>query len=273
MFGERINSLDITCDGLWLIQGLLRLEQLPATLLLMPVVTAAPAPTEDPRLEPLREAGIVSEDNAVHPQVSKWLTDLSSPDVELGIHMDGPQQIRAVIVRKGDVHTAAVRMGDDVSIYPVPGISTIVELAECAQSLLPPVDAAQVPAISLPQSDLLGAVSRMIDDESISPRLELERMGLRPEQASVLAQAIDRPGMESAFVFTNYPFGEPEVSGVGAAVIDTEDGRLVVGPGRDADGTERTNVLAGTAGRVTEAIVAAAERLPAGHGWFDAHRA
>ena len=84
-------SLEITAEGLWLVQALCAVETLPAVLVCRPFVSECGVPESHPGYAVLHEAGVLFDGDAVHPQVKLWMETLGNPDVVLSclIHRGG----------------------------------------------------------------------------------------------------------------------------------------------------------------------------------------
>ncbi|MDF0531141.1 ESX secretion-associated protein EspG [Tsukamurella sp. 8F] len=266
-----VRSLDITCEGMWILQGLLGIGQLPINLALLPYITAGgtDAATTHPGVQTLRDAGVLSGADEIHPDVEHWLRMLGHPEIELAIRVDGPVKMRASIVRSGAEQVAAVRVGDDLCVYPLPAMTSFSEVAECAQSILPAAEPAVTTPVAMPARALETVISAMIADPETTPRRHLERAGVKAEQATLLADAVDSPTRETSFVLVTYADGEPDVHPVGAAVTDTENGRLVMGPlAGSGDGEDWIQIQSGTTAKIVEAVCGVETQMPPRTRWF-----
>ena len=119
------SSLEITAEGLWLVQALCGVETLPAVLVCRPFVSDCGVPEAHPGFGVLQDAGVLLEGRAVHPQVRLWVETLGNPDVVLAclLHREG-QHLRVAIARRGDTTVAAARHGENLTVESLgPGMT------------------------------------------------------------------------------------------------------------------------------------------------------
>jgi len=248
-----VQRLDTTCEGVWIIQAICGIEVLPATLLLRPWVSEGGIPYGHPGLAALRAAGVLLEDETVHPTVEGWIETLAAADIELCVSVRrGEEHLRAVIARRGQDHAVAMRCGDNVTIYGIQ-VGDIGALAARMLPLCGPnTPPAPVDPIRLRSDMLLDGLADMIRGD----KRPFKRLGLSAQQREIMMMATNHPPMETSFAVIVHDETGDHVGLVAAAITDTEQGRVVAGPVRSQDGTWFTQIVPGTPGAAARAVAA-----------------
>lgn len=257
MAGPRpASSLEITAEGLWLVQALCGVEALPAVLVCRPFVSECGLPESHPGYAVLEEAGVLLDGQAVHPQVKLWVEALGNPDVVLAclIHRGG-EHLRVAIARRGDMTIAAARHGENVTVESLGSGMTIAGVVERVLPLCGPVlEPARFDAVTVPTADLLSSLAQVLRGEH-SPMVALGRLGMDADQHRIVTQAADHPIMElSMAVVTHGSNHQMQVSKAAATVTDTSAGRLISGPVRSESGSWWTLIAPGTTAAITSAL-------------------
>lgn len=263
-----ITAIDTTCEGVWLMQALCGIEQLPSALLLRPYVSASGRPSGHPGIAILQEAGAVMDDQTVHPTVARWLETLSAPDIALTVDVKRPgvEFMRLVIARRDARHAAISRGGagnaDNITIEEVGAVPSLRVLFERIMVLCDrgrgPVEPASLSPITVPTADLVDGFARVVAGDH-TPASALSSLNLTAEQRRIVALAADQPLMEVAFALMVHDRRGDHVAMASAAVTDTVEGRIVTGPILGEDGTWWTQIVPGTSdagGAALRALVA-----------------
>lgn len=252
-----ITSLETTTEGLWLLQALCGVEELPAVLVCRPYISAGGAPVDHPGIPILREAGaIVGDHNEVHPQIQLWLETVGAPDLVLACMVRrGEQHLRVAIARRGDRSVSVVRHGDQVTVE---NLGAKVTVAALVQRLLPLCGAQIAPAdfeaARVPTAELLSCLAEILRGEH-SAAMALGRLGLTADQRRIATLTADQPLMDMSMAVVTYRSdGEIQVSKATASVADTTEGRVVVGPVRSDSGSWWTQISPGTPAAVKSAL-------------------
>ncbi|WP_141244923.1 ESX secretion-associated protein EspG [Mycobacterium intracellulare] len=265
---RQITAIDTTCEGVWLMQALCGIEQLPSALLLRPYVSASGRPTGHPGIAVLQEAGAIMNDETVHPTVGRWLEILSAPDIALTVDVKRPgvEFMRMVIARRDGRHAAISRGGpgdaDNITIEEVGSVPSLRVLFERIMVLCDrgrgPVEAASLSPITVRTADLVDGFARIVAGDH-TPAAALSALNLSAEQRRILTLAADQPLMEVAFALMVHDSRGDHVAIASAAVTDTVEGRIVTGPILGEDRTWWTQIVPGTSdagGAALRALVA-----------------
>lgn len=249
-----VSVLNTTCEGVWLVQALCGIEMLPANLLLRPWVAESGRPTGHPGVPVLREAGVLIDDETVHPTIAQWVETLAAADIELCVCVRrGEDHLRVVIARRGDTHVAASRCGDDVTIEEIRCVGDVRELVT---RILPicgtDVEPAGFDPISVRSDTFIDRLAEM----TRGTKRPFARLGLSAEQRRMITLATDNPVMETSFAVVLHDRRGAHVGLVSASIIDTEHGRVVAGPVRSPDGTWFTQIVPGTPAAAARAVAA-----------------
>ncbi|MBY0286819.1 MAG: ESX secretion-associated protein EspG [Mycobacteriaceae bacterium] len=242
-----VSALNTTCEGVWILQGLCGVELLPATLLLRPWVTASGPPTDHAGIPVLREAGVLVDDETVHPKIALWLETLGAPDIELCANIQrGEEHMRLVVARREGRHVAASRCGDDVTIEEVPNVGSPRDLLERILALCgATVEPAQFDPITVRTGDFLDGLGQVVRGDHTANKI-LGGLGLTVEQRRIVMLAAEDPWMQVSFALVLHDSRGDHVAMASASVTDTEAGRMVAGPIRGDDGTWWTQIVPGT---------------------------
>ena len=231
-------SLEITAEGLWLVQALCAVETLPAVLVCRPFVSECGLPESHPGYAVLQEAGVLLGGDVVHPHVKLWVQTLGQPDVVLWCLIN-----------------PAARHGENVTVESLgPGMT----LAGLVQRVLPLCGPAMVPAsfdaVTVPTADLLSSLAQVLRGEH-SPMVALGRLGMDADQHRIVTLAADHPVMElSMVVVTHGSNHQMQVSKTAATVTDTGAGRVVSGPVRSESGSWWTLIAPGSDAAILSAL-------------------
>ena len=249
-------SLEITAEGLWLVQALCAVETLPAVLVCRPFVSECGVPESHPGYAVLHEAGVLFDGDAVHPQVKLWMETLGNPDVVLSclVHRGG-EHLRVAIARRGEVTVAAARHGENVTVESLGPGMTLSGLVQRVLPLCGPVVApASFNAVTVPTADLLSSLAQVLRGEH-SPMVALGRLGMDADQHRIVTLAADHPVMElSMVVVTHGSNHQMQVSKTAATVTDTSAGRVVSGPVRSESGSWWTLIAPGSDAAILSAL-------------------
>lgn len=251
-----VAAVETSCEGVWLLQALCGVEMLPSPLLLRPWVSASGVPGGHPGIRVLRQAGAVLDDDlTVHPAVARWLEILGSPDIALCVDVRrGTEFMRLVVARRDGLHAAISRSGDrtDGDNVTIEELGTVPSLRvlygrvlELCQRSREPLDPARFDPITVRSAGFVAGLGQLARGDC-SSAVAFAGLGLSAEQRRVVLLATDSPRMEASFaLLVNDSRGE-HVALASAAVIDTDEGRIVTGPVRGDDGTWWTQIVPGT---------------------------
>lgn len=250
-----VTALETTCEGVWLLQALCGVEMLPSPLLLRPYVTASGVPGSHPGIPVLRQAGtLLDDDLTVHPSVARWIETLGAPDIALCVDVRrGTEFMRLVVARRDTMHVAISRSGDkdadNVTIEDVgtvPSLRVLYErILELCQRSREPIDAARFDPITVPSGDFVAGLGQVARGDH-TPAVAFRGLGLTAQQRRIVLLAADAPQMEASFALLVHDARGDHVALASAAVIDTDEGRIVIGPVRGQDGTWWTQLVPGT---------------------------
>lgn len=249
-----VTAIETTCEGVWLLQALCGVEMLPSPLLLRPYVAAGGVPASHPGIAVLRRAGVLIDDETVHPTVAGWLETLGAPDIALCVDVRrGGEFMRLVVARRDAIHAVMSRSGagdgDNVTIEELGAVASlrvlyqrIMELCERSRE---PVDPAHFDPITVRSADFLAGLGQVARGDH-TPAVAFEGLALTAEQRHLVMLAADKPLMEVSFALLVHDARGDHVALASAAVTDTEQGRIVTGPVRGEDGTWWTQLVPGT---------------------------
>ncbi|MBU8819271.1 ESX secretion-associated protein EspG [Mycolicibacterium goodii] len=240
---------------MWLLQALCGVETLPSALVLRPWVSESEPPIGHPGIPTLLEAGVLVDDESVHPTVAGWLETLGAPDIVLAATVRrGDSHMRLAVARRGTKHVAASQCGDDVTIEEVPRIRSMRDLVPRILPLCgPTLHAAQFAPITVPSSALLERLAQVVRGDH-TPAKALGSLGLDVDQREIVMSACDSPLMEASFAVIFHDGQGAHVTKSSAAITDTVKGRIVTGPVRGEDGRWWTEIVPGTADAAARAL-------------------
>ena len=255
-----VSVLHTTCEGVWILQGLCGIETLPATLVLRPWVAEGGTPIGHPGVAVLAEAGALIDGQTPHPRIAAFIEALGGADIELCASVRrGEQQLRLVVARRGQLHVAASRCGDDVTLEEVGNVVNVRDLVARMLPLCgPDVEPARFDPISVRSAEFIDGLADMVRGEHSAGCGVLGGLGLSAEQRRIVMLATEAPLMEASFAVVVHDRRGDHVGLVSASVIDTEAGRVVTGPRRADDGMWWTQIMPGTsaaAARAVDAVV------------------
>ena len=275
-----ITAIDTTREGVWLLQALCGIEQLPPAMLLRPFVSAAGRPTGHPGVQILRDAGAILDEDTVHPTVARWLETLAAPDIALTVDVKRPgvEFMRMVIARRGKSHAAISRSGpevaEDITIEEMAAVPSLRALYERIMALCDrghgPVEPASLTPITVRTADLIDGFAKIVVGDH-TPAAALAALNLNADQRRILTLAADQPLMEVSFALTIHDSRGDHVAMASAAVTDTVEGRIVTGPILGEDRTWWTQIVPGTpdaGGSALRALVATVGTTWEGHSRF-----
>jgi ESX secretion-associated protein EspG len=261
-----VSALETTREGVWLLQALCGVETMPTVLMLQPYVSAAGPPAGHPGIAILREAGALVDDDTVHPRIAEWFEVLGAPDVELYGDVrrgSGFQDcLHLAVARRDDLHVAASRYQDAVTIEELGRVDSPRELVERILPLCgPPVQPVDFEPLTVPTLALIEVLTDVVRGGQ-APSAALAGLGPSARQRRVLTQAADQPlTMLSLGVVQHDSHGDHIANGA-VTVIDTTNGRIVAGPVRGEDGTWWTHISPGTVDAVARSLRALVATLP-----------
>jgi EspG family len=264
-----VSVLETTCEGVWLLQALCGVETLPAVLMLRPYVAAAGPPVGHPGVSVLRNAGVLIDDHTVHPRIAEWIGVLGAPDVELcggirraGDFPDPPDYLQLAVARRDDLHVAASRHQEDVTIEELGQVGSLRELVARILPLCgPPVEPVGFEPVTVPSQALVEGFGRVVGGEH-TPAVALGGLGLSAPQRQVLMRAADQPLTELSLGVVQHDSRGDHVANAAVTVTDTIEGRIVTGPVRSEDGTWWTRISPGTTDAVARSLRALVATLP-----------
>lgn len=258
-----VSVLETTCEGVWLLQALCGVESLPAMLMLRPYVSAAGPPVNHPGIAVLRDAGALLDDHTVHPRIAQWLEVLSVPDVVLcGTVRRGDDGLQLAVARRDDVHVAASRHHDNVTIEELGQVGSLRELAERILPLCgPAVEPVDFEPVTVPTKALVDGISEVVHGDHTAT-VSLGGLGLSARQRRVFMRVADQPLTELSLGVVQHDSRGDHIAEAAVTVTDTTDGRVVMGPVRGDDGTWWTHISPGTTDAFTRSLKALVATLP-----------
>jgi hypothetical protein len=261
-----VSVLETTREGVWLLQALCGVEALPTALMLQPYVSAAGPPIGHPGIPILRQAGALLDDQTVHPRIAEWLEALGAPDVELYGDIrrgnDFKDCLHFAVVRRDDLHVAASRYEDAVTIEELARVGSLRELVERILPLCgPPVQPVDFEPLTVPTLALIESMTDVLRGEQAAS-VALAGLGLSARQRRVLMQAADQPLTALSLGVVQHDSDGDHIANAAVTVTDTIDGRIVTGPVRSEDGTWWTHISPGTIDAVARSLRALVATLP-----------
>lgn len=258
-----VSVLETTCEGVWLLQALCGVEALPASLMLRPFVSLADSPDGHPGIAVLRAAGVLLDGNTVHPRIAEWMEVLGAPDVELfGGIQRGEDALQLAVARRDDLHVAASRHQDAVTIEDLGRVGSLRELVARILPLCgPPVEPVDFEPITVPTMELLEGIVETLRGEHTAA-VALRGLGLTARQRRVLMQAADQPLSTLSLGVIQHDSRGDNIGNAAVTVTDITEGRIVTGPVRSEDGTWWTHISPGTTDAVARSLRALVATLP-----------
>lgn len=258
-----VSVLETTCEGVWLLQALCGVEALPPTLMLRPYVSVADSPVGHPGVPILRDAGVLLDDHTVHPRIAEWIEVLGAPDVVLyGSIRRGDNYLQLAVARRDDLHVAASRYHDDVTIEELGRVGSMRDLVERVLPLCgPPVEPVGFEPFTVPTLELIEGLGEVVRGGH-APAVALGGLGLSAQQRRVMMRAYDNPLTELSLGVIQHDNGGDHIANAAVTVTDTTDGRIVMGPERGDDGTWWTHISPGTTDAVARSLRALVATLP-----------
>ncbi|OMC13519.1 ESX secretion-associated protein EspG [Mycobacterium sp. SP-6446] len=261
-----VSTLDTTSEGMWLLQALCGVEALPATLMLRPYAAASGPIVGHPGIAVLRDAGALLDDYTVHPRIAEWIEVLGAPDVEVygGIRRgyDAPDYLRLAVARRGDLHVAASRCHDDVTVEELGQVDSVRDLVGRILPLCgPSVEPIGFEPIMVPTQAFVAGLGQVVRGEQ-SPTVALGGLGLSTRQRRVLMAAADQPLTELSLGVVQHDSRGDHVAKAAVTVTDTTEGRMVTGPVRREDGTWWTHISPGTTDAIARSLRGLIATLP-----------
>lgn len=264
-----VSVLETTCEGVWLLQAFCGVETLPAALMLRPYVPATGPPVGHPGVAVLRDAGALLDDHTVHPRIAEWIEVLGAPDVELcgGIRRDRdspdqPDYLQLAVARRDDLHVAASRHHDAVTIEELGRVGSLRELVARILPLCgPPVEPVGFEPVMVPSQGLSEGIGQVVRGEH-TPSVALGGLGLSVQQRRVLMRAADQPLTELWLGVVQHDSRGDHVAEAAVTVTDTTEGRIVTGRVRSEDGVWWTHISPGTTDAVARSLRALVATLP-----------
>lgn len=273
-----VTAIETTCEGVWLLQALCGVEMLPSPLLLRPYVAAGGVPMSDPGMAILRKAGVMIDDETVHPTVTRWLETLGAPDIALCVDVRrGGDFMRLVVARRDGRHAAISRSGvndgDNVTIEELGTVGSLrvlyARIMELCERSREPIEPARFDPITVRSADFVASLGQLARGGH-TPAVAFRDLGLTGEQRRMVMLAADSPLMEVSFALLVHDARGDHVALASAAVTDTVQGRIVTGPVRGEDGMWWTQLVPGTADAGASALRSLLATM--GTNWSDHSR-
>lgn len=245
-------DMTLNVEGLWLLQALLGISVVAPEIRGLPY---GPAGSDDwiaehPGVRALREAGIVDESGNVGPEAITQMHALAAPDVEVAILCSaGPLewsvpmrlddssswravpegQLRIVLARKDDRWVSAARVGQEVTIDTVEGLS-VEALADLVLTVMDSVhvsDPASIAPLNLPLEDIASAAAQRagLPEGPLRAR-PLTDLGVKGAALADLEAVLDDPLAEAVFYARAYVDTEVRHSESVLNLRDTIRGRV-----------------------------------------------
>lgn len=260
-----LRYLETTPEAVWLLQGLLGIENLAPMLLLRPYVVGEGEgpPTWHEGVSTLTEAGVLLKDGSVHPQIAEWLDVIAIPDIQINAMIRrGENHLRVAIARRDDVHVSISRCEESVVIEEMGEILSLQGLVDRLLPLCGPAPApARLEPLTVPTSELMHAIGSIMRGHH-TPAAAMRNMDLTADQQRILVEASDKPDMELSLTIIQHGQTEDYVAEAAVAVTDCSYGRIVTGPLRGGDGRWMTQVCPGTPEAITRALSQLIKTLP-----------
>ena len=258
---DDVVGVEVTIDGMLVIADKLGQSEFPTALgirLNIPQPELRDIVWEQVERD-LTAQGVLDVFGEPHPEVAAMVDTLSRADRTLEARWwrrdVGGKMIRFVVCRKGDRHVVAARDGDMLVLQRV---APQVGLAGMVNTVL----GAGTPADVEP---LTGVSSKLAECRDAN---QILKYGVAPTSARAYANLIADPAswVEITAV-ERHPGGTFTQAGVGAGVLDSQQGRIVSIP-RRVNGELYGSFLPGSPGNLQRALDGLVEFLPSGT-WFD----
>ncbi|WP_067670664.1 ESX secretion-associated protein EspG [Nocardia miyunensis] len=269
-------ALDLNVDAALLLKHLVGIDSYPPVLALLPSTyhLGGRDPAHEIVAQQLAEAGVLIDDDTVHPTVEHWLQCLYRPDMELvarivdiGQEGEPGEMLRFSLVRAGDTHVLAVRCDDHVVIQPVFRPDRQLDTVTAALSAaLGPGEALRFEPVTV-RSEQLGEVL----SDPAEWRRGLVELGATPHAAGVLSRVFDEVVRRAEVVVIEHHDGTSPQPEVCLSVFDTRSGRFVVSPSVALDGEVWATYTPGYDTALQAGIGALIDVLP-GRSWFETSR-
>ncbi|WP_204815307.1 ESX secretion-associated protein EspG [Mycobacterium riyadhense] len=248
------SDITVNLEGLWLLQAMLGIAQLPPELRGRPY--GQPPSTEwltaHPGLAVLADQGIADEGAVVRSDIAARLAVLANPDVEVivlvsngpmdvvtPVAMDDPstwraipdEQLRIVLARRDGRWASAVRAGSYITIDDCPGTDQewlerlIVEAVDSVHRVEP----ARISAVNVPLESMRAAVSTHARAGSAAAKMAaLRSLGLRGGALAELGAALEDPQAEALAYARAYADADTLWSKTVLNLRDTASGRVAL---------------------------------------------
>lgn len=254
-----IDSIDLNVDAALLLGRLVAEDRYPVVLALMPNIEDV----DDQRrvdavvTEELHEAGIMSN-GQVHPVIAEWIRTLCAPERELAVlSAAGGAILRMVLVRRGDQHVLASRFDDSIVVQSFGDSAD--EMTDA--SLSAPVLAALGEARVLDVAPVVGPADELTADH---PQTLVEWGATAADAARIVAVATAEPLRLTEIHVIEHGRGNRAGAANVIRIVDTDQGRLMMGPSRMSGRTVWATIGPATPARVAAAIGDLIDMLPAG---------
>jgi hypothetical protein len=188
---------------------------------------------------------------------------LSAPEVELfGGIVRGEDSLQLAVARRDDLHVAALRHQDAVTIQDLGQVGSMRELVVRILPLCgPPVQPVDFEPITVPTMGLVEGIIEAVRGEH-TPAAALGGLGLSARQRRILVEAADRPLCTLSLGVVQHDSRGDNVGNSAVTVTDIAEGRIVTGPVRSEDGSWWTHISPGTADAVARSLRALVDTLP-----------
>ncbi|BBZ15020.1 ESX secretion-associated protein EspG [Mycobacterium branderi] len=259
-------ALTTTVGGVWVLQALLGVETMPASLRLKPFVpsvheslmvqtTAGRLPlSQTAEYASLMQAGVIDSSGRVDDVVRDWMTVLGRPEREVMLVIRRPADVDAadaaptvtervlVVCRHRRWMAMAARDGDEMVIDAVGEAEDPHKQIELiCQTLLPALGEAppaDIEGVNLPADLVQSTLERAVPLGRDAVAAALGRLGLAPQQAQVLTAAARLDESAMAVVAVVDHGIKRHVHQRVLTVADTEYGRISITTTPAADGSK-----------------------------------
>ncbi|WP_280454036.1 ESX secretion-associated protein EspG [Nocardia brasiliensis] len=262
---------ELSVDALLLAGRQAGVASFPEVLAVMPTVFYPDehAAIDAAVLSSLAGTGVLDESGSFNSSVLHWVSILGRPHVEAAARVrNGSRWLRMSLVRAGETHVLAARLGEMITVQPVfcDGTDPHVVTAALWSGLgaCPALSFAPVTALTAD----LAALQHLEPGELIDPLLGLGAEGSSAAVISTLGHARQR----AEITMTSYASTGARSLGVGIGVFDTEHGRVIARARRGANGQMWSVFVPGSLAEFHQGVTDLAALLPEGD-WFGAAHA
>ncbi|AQA03632.1 ESX secretion-associated protein EspG [Mycobacterium sp. MS1601] len=264
------NAVELTVDGAWYIADAVGAGTLPWVLgITTPYQDAGQrAGFVDGQIQELTSLGVICG-GRISPAVEEWFRVVCFPQRWLELrYVRGAsgELLRGIVARRGEHTVVALRNAQLVTLSAL-SVDDPYALVPILAVGLGNRDAARFEEFSLPARVGARADAQLRDGADLAGVLDY--LGV-PDSARHVVEAVFRgPRSYVEIVAGQRGDGTHSTTKVGIALVDTEEGRLVVSPAKAADGEWVSTFAPGTSFAIAMAIDNLTATLPDGQ-WFPA---